>query len=345
MSPPAAPPRSAGELTPPDPVAVGRFRHDLSMLRGLAWPPGQAPVGQPLVLAVSGGVDSMAMLVLAHAAFPGDVRAVTVDHGLRAAAAREAEWVAEFCAVLGVPHHTLTLAGVGEGSSVQRKARDARYLALARWADAAGSRELLTAHHADDQAETLLMRLNRSSGTAGLSGIRPIRFDGHCVVLRPLLRWRRSELVAVAEQSGTRWIDDPSNTDPRHDRTRYRAFLAGQTLLDPAALADAAAHIWEAEEALFTFAQRYWLDRWDYANEVLRIGDLPRELQRRLVRRAIEEVREAHGIATPPFSYASNIESLLNALETGQRATQAGIMATPRADGWHFEPAPPRRSQ
>ncbi len=345
MSPPAAPLPSASEpLNSLDPEWVERFRSDVETLVARALD--VASVANPgVALAVSGGPDSMAMLALAHAAFPGNVIAATVDHGLRPEAADEAALVASVCAEFGIPHRTLTPATPIAGSSIQKQAREARYAVLAEWAEAANVYPLLTAHHGDDQAETLLMRLNRASGPAGLSGIRPFRFLGGCLLVRPLLGWRRERLRRIVEQAGVPWIEDPSNADPRHDRTRYRTLLAGQELLDPVALAAAAAHIRESEEALEALARGYWADRWSERGSELRAADLPRELQRRLVRRALAMVRENGHIVLPPFSSASNIEALLDALQTGQRATQAGVMVTPRGDKWHFAPAPPRRSR
>ncbi|HEY0621660.1 tRNA lysidine(34) synthetase TilS [Sphingomonas sp.] len=345
MSPPAAPPASASDaLTPPDPEAVARFSAALNRL--FAEAAGESlPSGAALALAVSGGADSMAMLALAAAAFPGRIAAATVDHGLRPEAADEAALVADACARLAVPHATLTPAIPITGSSVQKGAREARYAALTAWAQATGANALLTAHHADDQAETLLMRLNRASGIAGLSGIRSWRFAADMLLLRPLLAWRRDELRAIAADAGVRWVEDPSNADQRHDRTRFRALLAQQPLLDPAALARSAAHLGEAEAALDALAGTLRAERWSPGKGLLRAAGLPREIQRRLTRAAIAEVRSANAISAPGFSDASNIEPLLDALAAGTAATQAGVLVSPERDGrWRFTPAPPRRS-
>jgi len=140
-------------------------------------------------------------------------------------------------------------------------------------------------------------------------------------------------------------VEDPSNTDPRHDRTRFRELLAGQALLDPAALARSAAYLGEAEAALDALAETLRTERWSPGKGLLRAAGLPREIQRRLVRAAITELRSASGIATPAFSDSANIEALLDALTAGKAATQAGVLASPGRDGhWHFAPAPPRRS-
>ncbi len=336
-------PNAPERLSPPDPALVARFREDTGTLIARALDVASVK-DLRVALAVSGGADSMAMLALAHAAFPDRVIAATVDHGLRAEAAEEAALVGSVCSAMGVPHRTLAPATPISGSSLQKQARDARYAALSAWAHEAEVYPLLTAHHADDQAETLLMRLNRASGAAGLSGIRPYRFLDSCLVVRPLLGWRRQRLRMIAEQAGVPWIEDPSNADARHDRTRYRGFLDAQTLLDPAALAASAAHIHESEQALDELASLFWANRWRDRSFELDVAELPRELKRRLVRRALAEVRAAHLILLPAFSISSNIEPLLDALETGRRATHAGVMVTPGKRCWRFAPAPPRRS-
>lgn len=314
--------------------------------RPLHRPPGGAPAraGEKIALAVSGGSDSMAMLLLAAAAFPGQVLAATVDHGLRAEAAAEAELVAALCHRLNVPHATLAPPGPITGSSIQKQARLARYAALEAWMAEQDVRVLLTAHHADDQAETLLMRLNRASGTTGLSGIRAVRESGNALILRPLLRWRRRELREVAQAAGIEWVEDPSNADARYDRTRYRAFLAGQSLLSAGALAAAAAHIEETDAALDTLVEGIAAERWSRGKGELDVAGLPREVQRRLVRRAIANARERHGVTAPHFSVTSNVEALLDSLHVGRAATQAGILVTPKGETWHFTLAPARRS-
>ncbi len=343
MSPPAVPPASAADpLNPLDPASVERFRADYQRLCAAAFD-GVLTDDARIALAVSGGADSMAMLLLATAAFPGSVVAATVDHGLRPEAADEAAMVAQVCARLGVPHTTLIPAEPIAGSNLQSQARAARYDALFAWMRQADAELLLTAHHADDQAETLLMRLNRASGVAGLSGIRPVRWDDR-TVLRPLLGWRRAELRALVAASGAPWVDDPTNADPHHDRTRFRDLLASQSLLDPVALARSAEYIAQSNDALEAVVGDLWHRRWNDRTLQLRAYDLSREVQRRLVRRSIHETRTRHGVVLPAFSDSTNIESLLDALDAGSGATQAGLVVQAKGEIWHFRPAPPRRS-
>jgi len=235
---PSAPPE------PPDPLAVARFAHDV--VRTAPW----LDDAKPVVVAVSGGSDSLALLALAHAHW-GPVRclAATVDHGLRSASAQEALTVARLCATLGIGHAILIgpLPDRAAGTAnVSQRARTLRYDRLMAHASAVGAAAVLTAHHADDQLETLVMRLNRGSGLAGLSGIRAVNGN----VVRPLLGWTRAELAVITRDCGLRPVDDPANADDRYDRARLRKVLATTSLFDVAAVARSVAALGEAEAAL-----------------------------------------------------------------------------------------------
>jgi len=322
------------------PAEVERFRADLAAVAGRS-----LAAGNLLALAVSGGADSMALLALSQAAFPGQVIAATVDHGLRAAAADEAAMVAAWCGERGVPHATLRADRMIGPSDIQARARAMRYDLLAAWAAGAGATLLATAHHADDQAETFLMRAARGSGPAGLAGIRAHRALGGLGLIRPLLGWRRAALRALVEGAGIPFIDDPSNLDERFERVRVRQLLAAEPWLDPLQLAGAAAHAAEVDGALADLADRLWQHHATIATGAVRIAlpDVPRELRRRVARRAIDHVRRAAGIDRPAFDMASNIESLLDALERGKSATQGGVLAAVKRGIWHFRAEPPRR--
>lgn len=181
-----------------------------------------------LVVAVSGGPDSIAVLALL-AEWTGRGRprllAITIDHGLRPEAAREAMMVGELCARLGVEHRTRRWQGPKPQAGVQEKARAARYALLAEEARAAGATAIVTAHTADDQAETLLMRMAAGSGLAGLAGMAPRSAVNGVVLARPLLGVAKSRLVATCEARGLAFIHDPSNDDPRFARIRWRGLL------------------------------------------------------------------------------------------------------------------------
>jgi tRNA(Ile)-lysidine synthase len=321
-------------VTAPPPDLVSRFRHDLEAVAG-------GDEGR-IALAVSGGPDSLALLLLAHRAFPGRIAAATVDHGLRAESRAEAEAVARLCAGIGVPHHILAARVQPSGEGLQAAARAARYAALADWMDSQGLGRLLTAHHSDDQAETVLMRLNRGSGVAGLAGVRaegPVPgTDGRLRLYRPLLGWRRSELRSVVAAAGIEAAVDPGNSDERFDRVRFRLRLAEAPWLDPAALARSAAHLAEAEAALDWTAGAMFAARAEVGEGgvTLRPKGLPAELLRRLVLRCLRQLVPA---ARPR---GDALAAFIAALHRGETTTLCEVKGRGGAT-WRFDPAPPRR--
>ena len=184
-----------------------------------------------VVLAVSGGPDSLALLLLAAqwAKMPGrpPLYAATVDHGLRPEAASEARLAAEAAGRLHIPHATLYWTGEKPVTGMQEAARDARYGLLMQHARETGADVLMTAHHADDQAETVLFRLSRGSGIAGLAGMQAHSERNGLAIARPLLALRKLQLVHVCRDAGQPFAEDPGNADPRYARTRMRQLLAG----------------------------------------------------------------------------------------------------------------------
>lgn len=290
-----------------------------------------------LGVAVSGGPDSLALLLLAAGARPGAVEAATVDHGLRAGSAAEAEMVSGVCRHLGVPHEVLPVV-VADGSSLQAHAREARYAALGEWAKRRGLAAIATAHHADDQAETLLMRLARGSGLSGLAGVRETRLLASGVrLVRPLLGWRKTELVTLVETAGLQGVDDPANRDQRHDRTIVRTLLAANPALDPVRLARSAAALGDAEEALGWLVERLAEERMAATDGALEVdvGALARDLKRRLLLAGYARLgREAPD--------GPSIDRALALLDEGGSCTLGGLML--RGGGrWTLKPEPPRR--
>nr|WP_241735742.1 tRNA lysidine(34) synthetase TilS [Aquisalinus flavus] len=194
--------------------------------------------GERLAVAVSGGADSMALLWAVAQAVPKDcILALTVDHGLRAGSAGEAAMVAEWCMAQGIAHETLQWTGDKPVTGIQAAARAMRYGLLARACNEKGVRVLMTAHHADDQAETVFARLARGSGVDGLAAMPRERLIAAGAglpvrLLRPLLSWRRSALRGIAAANGLPVADDPSNDDPAYERVRRRAFLAATGVQD-----------------------------------------------------------------------------------------------------------------
>ncbi|MCA8884933.1 MAG: tRNA lysidine(34) synthetase TilS [Rhodobacteraceae bacterium] len=210
---------------------------------------GALPAGAPtrLGVAVSGGSDSLALLVLAAdwaRARGADLYAVSVDHGLRPEAAAECAQVAVQAAALGIPHQTLRWRDWDGQGNLQAAARRARQRLIADWAIARGLRHVALAHTLDDQAETVLLRLARGSGVDGLSAMAPMRRDpaADLIWLRPLLGVRRAALRSLLAERGLVWSDDPGNADNRFDRVKARAVLADPPLpgLGPERLAETA---------------------------------------------------------------------------------------------------------
>lgn len=316
-------------MKPPAEATV-RFAADLDVLL-----PADARIG----LAVSGGPDSLALLLLAAAARTGLVEAATVNHGLRPESATEAAMVAALCQQLGVRHRTL-LADWAEAPSanVQAEARAMRYRLLNEWAIERGLDAVATAHHADDQAETLLMRLARGAGVGGLGGTRARRaLSEQVLLIRPLLGWRKAELVRIVSDAGLTAADDPSNRDPKYDRNRVRQWLSKSDWADPARLAVSASAIRDADEALDWALAPLITSRIKLDGDALVIEpfDLPRELKRRLLLAAFGELG-----AAPPRG--PEMIRALDSLERGDTVTLSDL----KLEGgslWRLSPAPPRR--
>jgi len=310
--------------------AVQRFAADLDAL---------VPAGERVGIAVSGGPDSLALLLLAIAARPGLIEAATVDHGLRDESRGEADMVASLCERLGVPHRILPADWAEPPTAnIQAEARTMRYRLLSEWAEERGLPVLATAHHADDQAETLLMRLARGAGVRGLGGTRPRRaLTGQVALVRPLLGWRKSELVSIVNAAGIEAADDPSNRDPRHDRSRIRQALERADWADPARLAASASALRDADEALDwalapLIAARI---RREEGALIIEPFDLPRELKRRLLAAAFAEL-------AAPAPRGPDLMRALAALDRGETVTLSGLKLE-GGEKWRLSPAPRRR--
>jgi tRNA(Ile)-lysidine synthase len=319
----------SGSTLRPDGALAARFADDLDRV---------APAGH-LAIGVSGGPDSLALLLLAAAARPGRVVAATIDHGLRPEAADEAAMVGGVCQRLSVPHRTVKVQVANRGDGLQAAAREARYAALSAWAKNEGAQWLATAHHMDDQAETVLMRLARGSGVTGLSGIRAVRRLGRTLSLvRPLLGWRKDELVTLVEAAGLFAVDDPSNADPRFDRSRARALLAGGWP-SPERAALVATRLSEAEAALEWQTARLARERLTLSDRTGRLdaSGLPREYRRRLLLMGII------GLVPGREPRGDEVDRLLERLDAGDTSTLGGVRIEAGRQ-WLLSIAPPRRS-
>ena len=325
-----------------------------------------------LVLAVSGGPDSMALMWLAarwRRALARGPRlvAVTVDHGLRVEAAREAREVKRLATALGMPHRTLRWRGPKPTAGLPAAARAARYRLLAEAARAHGASHILTAHTRDDQAETLLMRMLRGSGIGGLAAMaRESERDG-VLLARPFLQLPKSQLIATLNKAGIDFADDPTNRDINFTRPRIRAILPvlaaeGGDARSLARLAARLARADAAVEVLVDGAERYLALRAHEPShprpaaqtfEAAAFGAMAEEIRLRLLKRAIDRL----GHEGP--AELGKIETLLSELDRaiGTRTaaggpkrgpmrlkqTLAGALVSLSEGRIRIEPAPPRR--
>ena len=309
-----------------------------------------------LVLAVSGGPDSVALLWLAarwrKALRNGpDLIAVTVDHGLRAAASHEAREVKRLASALGIAHRTLRWSGAKPKTGVPQAAREARYELLARAARSASAVAIVTAHTQDDQAETILMRLSRGSGIAGLSGMA-VQTERHGVaLLRPLLEIPKARLVATLNRAKIAYANDPTNHDPAYTRSRLRALMPALASegADAKTFSRLAKRLSRADAALEQMtdgAENYLRLRGGEAGgfDAALFSTMAEEIQVRLLRRALAGGMTAH----PPE--LGQIEALLRAMIEarceGRRFKQslAGMIVSVEKERLVVRPAPPRRN-
>ncbi|CUK12182.1 tRNA(Ile)-lysidine synthase [Ruegeria denitrificans] len=294
-----------------------------------------------LGIAASGGGDSVALMHLLHEiaqAVQVDLFVATVDHGLRRESAAEAVRVAEQAAGLGIPHETLLWQGWDGTGNLQDQARQARYRLLVDWANRNDIPAIALGHTADDQAETVLMRLGRAAGVTGLSGMSYAREHDGVALLRPMLGITRQTLRDYLSAIGASWIEDPSNHDLKFDRIRAREALSGLEPLGISvrSLSRVAENLAQAREALARYTQ-------ESARRVAAVygGDicvdcngfelLPAEIQRRLVVGIIAWIA---GPGYPPR--ASSVDQAVTTIQDGQTLTLAGCLLIPQGDKMWF---------
>jgi tRNA(Ile)-lysidine synthase len=314
-----------------------------------------------LVLAVSGGPDSTALLLLASRwrktlKVGPKLIAVTVDHGLRVEARREALAVQRLARKLGVTHRTLRWAGRKPETGLQEAARFARYGLLAKAAKVAGARHVLTAHTLDDQAETVLIRLARGSGVGGLAAmarVAPLPTAPDILLVRPLLDVPKSRLVATLRKARIAYADDPSNRDPRFTRARLRVAMPAleREGLTAERLGLLAHRLQRAEDALAAMTDDAFAELapgpWAEAEPIEipagRYAKLPSEVGLRVLGRAIAMVGDEGPVEL------GKLEALYEGLSAAARGerfrrTLAGAVVTLADDRLLVERAPARRS-
>lgn len=304
-----------------------------------------------IALAVSGGPDSMALLWLMKQYYHGEIYAVSVDHGLRYEAKDEADHVASVCHSLHIPHQILRPADKITGN-IQSEARKARYQLLQGFISQNGYDFIATAHHADDQLETVIMRLNRGSGVSGLAAIRE-RNDN---IIRPLLSYRKADLVKICQDADIAYIEDPSNENDDYDRVKVRKWLRHidiisesedmPALFKPDMVQKSAQHADQAELALQYSAQYYAKNRIKSQNDVIILdaSQLPQEYERRLLLIALQQ------LSSDISPRGGALENLIKELKNNEISMIGNIKCTPITTDhnienhiWQLELAPPRR--
>ncbi len=287
-----------------------------------------------LGLAISGGPDSLALLLLAHESFPNQIAAATVDHGLRPEAREESELVAQICSERDIPHRTLN-SSIPIRGNIQSEARKVRYNLLRGWMESENINWLATAHHADDQLETLVMRILRGSGIDGMSAIRAKR--GY--IIRPLLRLSKVNLVEYLQSRGVPAVDDPSNHDQRFDRVRVRKALAQLEGFDVGLASQSAAALDDAREAIGWMTDQLAVEHINskQGSCMLDQFDFPHEILRRLILKCLH-------ICDPALSpRGEQLERTISALQNGETVTLGDTLCK-GGEIWTFEPAPKRRN-
>ena len=299
-----------------------------------------------LGVAVSGGGDSTALMhIIAKWAAGRRIHIATVDHGLRPESASEAQEVAKNSVELGFHHDVLLWQNdLSQGGNLMANARNGRMRLLSDWAKRRDLPAIALGHTADDQAETLLMRLTRGAGIDGLAGMAETRWFQDILWLRPMLQITRAELRRWLTDRGIGWIDDPSNENTDFERVRIRHAMA-KLALDPQAIALSAANLGEARTAL----KHYTAQAAEQA--IIRHGslhlpraplqDAPPEILRQLL---IAGCRWMTGADYPPRR-----QTVLNALESiaaNNRATLDGVLIEPSDQMLRLvrEPAAARRA-
>jgi tRNA(Ile)-lysidine synthase len=279
---------------------------------------------EPTALAVSGGADSMALLYLAARwrqlapDLAPEFHVLTVDHGLRPEARAEAQRVAAAAASHDMSHAVLTWRARETTSRLQERARIARYDLMSDHCRKRGIGRLATAHHLDDQAETVLMRLARGSGVDGLAAIPKRSFWAGVEIARPLLDVSKSRLVATLRDAGQAWSEDPSNRSDAFERNRVRAALVQLEGLgfDAARLALTARRMRRAQKALETSTDKFLTNTLTLyeagfcAMQMEQISAAPDEIALRALSRIVMAVG---GQAAPPR--LQRLENLLAALK------------------------------
>ncbi len=314
-----------------------------------------------VVLAVSGGPDSTALMVLAARwartrKRKPELIAVTVDHALRADARREAIAVGRLARKLGLAHRTLRWTGRKPKTGLQEAARAARYRLLAQAARSAGAAAILTAHTRDDQAETVLIRMSRGSGISGLGAMARhsmLAGEDGLALIRPLLDVPKARLIATLRAAKVSFAEDSSNRDPRFTRARLRTLMPALAAegLDARRLAVLARRLRRADAALESAVDRAMAELvWQGATagsvtmEAAGLAQLPAEIALRLIGRAVARAGDEGPVELAKLeALKSALDTALQAENARFRRSLAGAIVTVSRGRVTVERAPARR--
>ncbi len=271
------------------------------------------------VIGVSGGADSLALILMFKEEFPDyQLIALTVDHGLRPTSRQEAEYVADVMRHYNIEHHILTWSGHKPQTGIEELAREARYKLLCDWSRQNDSAYLVTAHHLYDQAETMLMRLQRGSGLYGLAAMNGVSQKDGITVLRPLLETHPDVLKAYLRQKNIRWVEDESNSDMNLLRVKIRHFLPileRETGISPLRICQAAKGLQNTKEYMQKTIETLILTKshqWNdcaYSLDFSEFMNWHKEIQFYFIREILQRLNRR-----PYFTEAECIYNLLNML-------------------------------
>jgi len=285
-----------------------------------------------LGIAVSGGSDSMALLAILAGQTGRSLHVATVNHRLRPGAAADVALVAARARSFGLPHTELTWDDWSGRGNLQAEARNARKRLITDWAQKNEISFVATGHTQDDQAETLLLRLARGSGVDGLAAIPPYATQDGITWLRPLIGTSRGELQSWLRSNGETWADDPSNSDPRFDRTKARAAVAALAPLglSRAGLAETAGRMREASQVLdnaaYAVAARHLSQQGaDLLIPVEALSGAMLDTRNRLLAHLLQTV--SGQVYRPRFSA---LGAAIKAVASGQTHTLHGCLLTQR---------------
>ena len=294
---------------------------------------------EKLAVAVSGGVDSISLLLLMYCwsqKVELELSILTVDHNLRTESKLECQYVKNIADAFGLDCHILYW---DDPVPKQNKARAARYGLLTEWCKRKQIKQLLLAHHKNDRAETVLMRLARGSGLDGLCGMQETRYNNGICLVRPLLQFTKVQLIEYVKSKNVEWVEDPSNDDIKYTRTIFRHYIS--SISNPEQLIHrlgiTAAHMGRVKQAMNFYVQQGIRDH-VVANKLgyveidwASLAMLPTEISMRVLLACIMTV--GNRCYKPRYKNFNNLFSRVSGNKFQQSQALHGCVIIPRANG------------